>query len=114
MVVHPECRTEVRESADAVLSTGGMDAYIKRMGAPAYIIGTECGMLYTLQKSNPGVSFYLPGSNPMLCPNMKLTSAASVLRSLTDMTEKITVPEPIAHRALAAITRMMEIGRAEK
>jgi len=114
VIVHPECRSKVRELADAVLSTGGMDAFVKKSGAPAYIVGTECGMLYPLGKLNPGVSFYLPGSNQMLCPNMKLTTAVSVMRALETTVEKIIVPQEIAARARKAIERMMQIGRREK
>jgi quinolinate synthase len=114
VIVHPECRAEVREIADAVLSTGGMDGYVKQSDATEFIIGTECGMLYPLGKANPTKRFYLPGRNPMLCPNMKLTSVTSVLCALTNLVEKITVPEEIARRAKTAIDRMMEIGRREK
>jgi quinolinate synthase len=45
---------------------------------------------------------------------MKLTSVTSVLRALTNLQEKITVPEEIARRAKIAIDRMMEIGRRER
>jgi quinolinate synthase len=114
VIVHPECRQEVRDIADAVLSTGGMDGYVKQSDATEFIIGTECGMLYPLGKANPGKRFYLPGTNPMLCPNMKLTTVTSVLRSLTNLVEKVTVEPEIARRAKTAIDRMMEIGRKER
>jgi quinolinate synthase len=114
VIVHPECREEVRDIADAVLSTGGMDGWVKQSDAAEFIIGTECGMLYPLSKANPSKRFYLPGKNQMLCPNMKLTTVTSVLRSLTNMVEKITVEPEIARRAKTAIDRMMEIGRKER
>jgi quinolinate synthase len=114
VIVHPECRREVREIADAVLSTGGMDGYVKQSDADEFIIGTECGMLYPLGKANPSKRFYLPGWNRMLCPNMKLTSVTSVLRALTNLEEKIAVEPEIARRAKIAIDRMMEIGREER
>ena len=59
--VHPECRREVLEKADYVLSTSGMLKEAARLESKKYIIGTEEGLLYRLQKDNPEKEFYSLG-----------------------------------------------------
>jgi len=56
--VHPECRPEVIDLADKVLSTGQMVAEAKRTGKKEVIIGTESGIIYRLKKENPTKNFY--------------------------------------------------------
>jgi quinolinate synthase len=112
VLVHPECRPEVTALADAVLSTGGMLKYVKESAADEFVIGTETGLLYTLQKQNPEKVFY-PASEKAVCPNMKLTTPEKVLWSLEDMAALVDVPEAIAGRARRAIERMLKVGRQD-
>lgn len=112
VVVHPECRPEVTSLADAVVSTGGMVKFVKESGAKEFIIGTETGIIYRLQKENPDKKFY-PATELAICPNMKLITLEKVLWSLEDLKTVITVPEDIRLRAKKAIERMLEIGRQD-
>ena len=45
VMVHPECRREVRNLADKILSTGGMVKYARESEAREFIIGTEVGII---------------------------------------------------------------------
>jgi quinolinate synthase len=112
VVVHPECRPDVVALADAVVSTSGMVKFVKESKAVEFIIGTETGILYRLQKENPGKKFY-PASELAVCPNMKLTTLEKVLWSLEDMKTEIKVPEAIRVKAKQAIDKMLEIGRQD-
>jgi len=78
LVVHPECRQEVAEMADAVESTSGMIRFCREDDADEYLIGTETGMLYRLSRDVPGKRFY-PVTDMAVCPNMKLTTLGKVL-----------------------------------
>jgi len=109
-VCHPECRPEVVDIADHVCSTSGMYKFCKESDAPAFIIGTEMGILYRLRKENPGKRFILP-SDCLICPNMKLTTLEDVAESLREMSGVVTVPEDIRVRAKAALDRMLEVPR---
>ncbi|MDH7479755.1 MAG: quinolinate synthase NadA, partial [Syntrophomonadaceae bacterium] len=51
LLVHPECRPEVTELADGVLSTAGMLRYAQSSSAAAFIIGTEEGLLHQLRRA---------------------------------------------------------------
>ena len=110
VVVHPECKPEVIELADEVLSTGGMIKYANSMEAREMIVGTEIGIIYRLSKENPGKRF-IPISEQALCPSMKLITLEKVLWSLEDMAPEVKVPEEVRIRAKAAVDRMLEIGR---
>ncbi len=107
VVVHPECRPQVIELADAVLSTSGICRFTRETDAREVIIGTESGIIHRLQKENPGKTF-IPASSRAVCPNMKKITLEKVLRALRDMAPQITVPEPIRLRAKRAVDLMLE------
>ncbi|HEY40589.1 MAG TPA: quinolinate synthase NadA [Dehalococcoidia bacterium] len=107
-LVHPECRPEVIELADAVLSTSGMCRYAQESDANEIIVGTESGIIYRMQKENPDKTF-IPISDKAVCPNMKKITLEKVLWSLKEMSPQVTVPEPIRIRAKQAVDWMLEI-----
>lgn len=109
ILVHPECRVEVQEIADRVCSTSQMISHAQESKANEFIICTEIGMLYRLQKENPGKKF-IPGSPNALCPNMKLNNLEKVLWALEDMKYEIHVDENIRKQALSAIEKMVAIS----
>jgi len=108
VMAHPECRPDVLELADKVLSTGGMVKEAKESKSKRFIVATEVGMLHRLKKENPKKEFY-PASERAVCPNMKLTTLEKVLWSLEEMKNKITVPKNISIKAKNAIEKMVAI-----
>jgi len=108
VLVHPECRPEVIDVADFVYSTSGMIRHVCEGNEPAYIIGTEIGILYRMQKDCPGKSCY-PLSGRAVCTNMKKTNLSLLFRSLENLAPQVTVPGPIAKRARNAIERMLAV-----
>jgi quinolinate synthase len=108
-VAHPECRPEVLELADKVLSTSGMLRYAEEVKASEFIVGTEVGLLYPLKKANPDKNFY-PASEQMLCPDMKKISLEDVARSLEYMEGEVKVPENISQSAFKAVQRMVALS----
>ncbi|MBA3065294.1 quinolinate synthase NadA [bacterium] len=109
VLVHPECRTEICNMADEVLSTSGMEKYARENSCGEMIIGTETGLIYRLQKDNPLKKFY-PASDGAVCPNMKKTSLEKVLWALEEMKYEIKVKESTAEAARKAIDRMIACG----
>jgi quinolinate synthase len=107
-MAHPECRSNVLELADLVTSTAGMLRYAKESKHASFIVGTEVGLLYPLQKENPDKAFY-PASEDMLCPDMKKITLEDVLNSLDDLAPEVKVPEDIRVPAFEAVRRMIEI-----
>ncbi|MEQ8152202.1 MAG: quinolinate synthase NadA [Smithellaceae bacterium] len=108
VLVHPECSPELTALADVVASTEGMCRYAKESAETEFIIGTEIGIIYRMQKENPGKNFY-PASDKAICPTMKRINLEKVLRSLTDLVHEITIPQDIMDRARLSIERMLKI-----
>ncbi|MDR2850386.1 MAG: quinolinate synthase NadA [Verrucomicrobiota bacterium] len=108
VLVHPECPQPVRDAADAVLSTGGMCRHVLTRPEPAFIIGTEVGILHRLRRENPAKTFH-PLLEQAVCPNMKKITLEKVLWSLRDLQTPVTVPEPTATLARRSIEAMLAI-----
>lgn len=108
VLVHPECRPDVVELADAVASTTGMLRYAGESAANEFIICTEKGILHQFHKRYPDKKFY-PASDKLVCPNMKATTLDKVHRSLVTMEPQITVAPEIRERALNCLERMLAI-----
>ena len=110
VVIHPECRPEVIALADEVLSTSGMCRYAQRDEVREMVVGTEMGIIHRLKKENHGKRF-IPVSEQAICPNMKLITLEKVLWSLEEMTPEVKVPDEIRLKAIAAVDKMLRIGR---
>lgn len=109
VIAHPECRPEVSAAADAVLSTSQMLRYAAGDQADEFIVVTESGLLHGLGKAAPGKRFYNVAP-AMLCPNMKLTRLDHVRDVLSDLSNRVQVPDEIAVAARSSLQRMTEIG----
>ncbi|MDR3687156.1 MAG: quinolinate synthase NadA [Coriobacteriia bacterium] len=109
VMVHPECRPQVVDMADAVLSTSQMLDYAVSSSADEFVVVTESGLLHALQKAAPEKHFY-ELSPRMLCPNMKVTTLQKVRDCLDRGSGEITLDEDVRLRALAAVKKMIAIG----
>ena len=107
VLVHPECAKDVRDAADACLSTGGMCRFARETAARRMIVGTEQGILHRLRKENPGKEFVPAGD--LICPDMKKTTLENLRDALRDMKTEVVVPEETAARARRAIEAMLAI-----
>jgi quinolinate synthase len=109
VMAHPECRPEVVDLADAVLSTSQMLAFAAHSPAAEFVVATEAGLLHALQNAAPGKRFF-ELSPRMLCPNMKLTTLVKVRDCLVQGYGAVTVEADVRERALLAVERMVAIG----
>jgi len=107
-MAHPECRTEVLDLADEIASTSGMLKIARESDRRAFIVGTEVGLLYSLQKASPDKRFY-PASEALECRDMKKITLEDVAKSLELLTGQVKVPENIRIPALKAVERMIAI-----
>ena len=108
-IAHPECRPEVIDLAQAVLSTSQMLRYVKESPNQSFIIGTEEGLLHRLKKENPDKSFYLVAKS-QTCVNMKRTTLKTVAETMEQRKNVVRVPEEIRVRAKEAVDRMLEVA----
>ena len=108
VLVHPECAREVRELADACLSTGGMCAFARASAAETVIVGTERGILHRLRKENPAKRFVSAGD--LVCPDMKKTTLENLRDALKYGRHEVTVDPDVAARARRAIEAMLKVS----
>jgi len=106
--VHPECRPEVIDLADKVLSTGHMVKAARETSAKEVLVGTEAGILYRLRKENSRATFY-PVKDLAFCSNMKKINLIKVWKALEEMQFRVEVPAAISQRARGAIEKMIQI-----
>ena len=108
VLVHPECARDVREAADAQLSTGGMCKFARESDAQTILVGTEVGLLHRLRQENPAKTF-IPVTETLICPNMKKTTLENVAEALREMKTQVEVAPEIAAKAKRAIEAMLAI-----
>ncbi len=109
VMAHPECRPEVVDIADAVLSTSQMLCHAASSPAQEFIVVTEEGLLHGLAKAAPGKRF-VNLEPTMLCPNMKVTTITKLRDCLRAMSGEIVMDEDIRLAALASVEKMIAIG----
>jgi quinolinate synthase len=109
VMAHPECRPEVVDLADAVLSTSQMLSYAVDSASREFVVVTESGLLHGLNKAAPDKRFF-ELSPRMLCPNMKVTTLTKVRDALATCSGEVLVAEPVRRRALSAVEKMIAIG----
>jgi len=110
VLVHPECTEEVTDAADFAGSTSEMIKYTEESDAKEFIVGTEIGILYELQKKCPDKSFYFPENTPV-CPDMKLITLEKILKVLETEENSVSVDEELTMAASRTLERMLELAK---
>ena len=110
VAVHPECPKVVLELADYVGSTSGIIKYATESDASEFIIGTEMGVSFDLQRKNPGKHFYFPETTP-ICPDMKTITLDKIIQVLKTGENAVSVSEEIAATADKPLKRMLELSK---
>lgn len=110
ILVHPECSEEVTGLADYAGSTSGIIQYATASEKTEFIIGTEVGVRYELEKRNPEKKFYFPKTEPV-CQDMKLITLEKILDVLKREGNAASVAEEQAEAAKQTLTRMLELAK---
>lgn len=108
ILAHPECNKPVRDLADYIGSTSGIINYATKCEDNEFIICTEEGILYELNKRNPNKKFYFP--EKMICPNMKKTSLEKVYDALCGKIDEVVLDKEISEKALTSLENMHKLG----
>jgi quinolinate synthase len=119
-LIHPECGCatqcmeyvaagDIPEGGVYMFSTSGMLDYVREHAEGEFIVATETGMLYPMQKAAPGATL-APANPKAVCKYMKMITLPKLRDSLRDMRFEVKVPPNIADRARRPIERMVAIG----
>ncbi len=108
IVVHPECRKDVRDMADFIGSTSQIVNHIKNADASQVIVGTEKGVIHQLRKLRPEIEF-IPAYNEFLCDQMRMITLERLRKTLERERFEVKVNEETAIKARKAIEKMLSI-----
>jgi quinolinate synthase len=86
-----------------------MMKHARESGAKQFLVATETGILYRMQKENPEKQF-IPIKSDASCKYMKKITLEKVYNSLREDIYEVKVPEPTADKARSAIERMLAIS----
>ncbi len=100
---------EILEEAAYIGSTSGIIDYASKSSATEFIIGTELGVMYKLEKENPDKRFY-PLMPCQVCQDMKKINLEKVLKCMEEETGEVEVEEELRNSALASLDRMLELA----
>lgn len=128
VMAHLECKAPVLAVADVKGSTADMLKYAQNHLPQTYIVATEAGILFELQRTCPECTF-LPVPPEVTesagatdsdiskgscacneCQYMKLNTLQKLLACLRDEAPEVTVAPDIAQDAVKPINRMLELS----
>jgi quinolinate synthase len=112
VAAHPECPGEVLRMADFIGSTSAIIDWCVHQPTAEFIVMTESGVRYSLEKLAPEKKFYFVANencNCSECPYMKLNSLEKLLNCLETLQPRIELPAGIMQRALPPLERMLAV-----
>ena len=109
VLAHPECIASVLSIADFIGSTTGILKQAAASNAKEFIIATEIGVRYELEKQNPKKTFYFPKTEPV-CMDMKKITLDGILHVLRTGENGAAVASNIAEPSKATLNRMLELA----
>ncbi|HZH54410.1 MAG TPA: quinolinate synthase NadA [Sphingobacteriaceae bacterium] len=113
-IAHPECEPHILEAADYIGSTSGLLKYTIDNESDTFIVATESGILYQMQKASPHKTFIpAPPDNTCACndcPFMKLNTLEKLYNCLKFEQPEVDLPAELIAQARKPIERMLEIS----
>src|SRR5438046_1182129 len=111
-LAHPECPQQVLDMADFIGSTSAIIRWCAESDAREFIIVTESGVRFSLERSAPGKKFYFVANencNCSECPYMKLNTLEKLRDCLANLEPRVELSADVMRRALPPIERMLAI-----
>lgn len=112
VVAHPECPEPVLAMADFVGSTSAIIEWCAASDANEFIVMTESGINFSLQRQAPEKRFYYVANencNCSECPYMKLNTLQKLRDCLLKLEPRIELSQELMDRALVPLERMLAV-----
>ncbi len=126
VLAHPECKAAVLTLADVIGSTAALLEYAKKSDENEFLVATEAGILFEMQRVCP-TKHFIPvppeisesfDENGNLipcacneCNYMRLNTMQKLYNCLKNETNEIVVNPEIARKAIGCIDRMLELSK---
>jgi quinolinate synthase len=112
VVAHPECPADVLRHADFIGSTSAIIDYCGSSFADEFIVMTESGVSFSLERVAPGKKFHYVANencNCSECPFMRLNTLEKLRDSLLYLEPQVELSDDLIARALVPLERMLAI-----
>ena len=114
-IAHPESDSQVLDFAHYIGSTSGLLGFIETDDAQVYIVATEAGILYEMQKRAPHKTFIPAPVNDDTCACsecafMKLNTLEKLYLCMKYELPEIQLDDSLMSKARASIQRMLSLG----
>jgi quinolinate synthase len=113
VVAHPECPEAVLTHADFIGSTSAIIEYCAVSNSPEFIVMTESGVNFSLERVAPGKKFHYvrnENCNCSECPYMRLNTLEKLRDALLNLEPRVELPQDLIERALLPIERMLAVN----
>lgn len=110
ILTHPECPAKIRDMSDYIGSTSGIIDYAGKSDKEEFIVCTENGVFYELQKNNPGKKFYFTETEPV-CHDMKLITLEKILHVLKSGENEVKISQTLRTEAVKPLNNMLELAK---
>lgn len=118
VLAHPECKSPVLKLADVIGSTAALLRYTTQSDAQEFIVATESGILFEMEKASPGKTFIPvpPESSESVgchcneCAYMRLNTLEKLYNCLKYEWPEITLDSGTIQDAVKPINAMLDIS----
>ncbi len=110
VLTHPECSEDIRNISDFLGSTADIINYATASEDIEFIICTENGVRFELEKRNPHKKFFFTSTEPV-CTDMKLITPEKILRVLQTGENKVFVSDKIQEDAVKPLENMLALAK---
>ena len=118
VLAHPECKAPILAQSDVIGSTKALLEHTIKSPAKRFIIATESGIIFEMQRACPDKEFIpVPpemtegvGCSCNECEYMRMNTLEKVYKCLRDEQPQINVNTEIAVKAVQSIHKMLEMS----
>ena len=118
VLAHPECKAPILAQSDVIGSTKALLEHTIKSSAKRFIIATESGILFEMQRACPDKEFIpVPpevtegvGCSCNECEYMRMNTLEKVYKCLKNESPEMIVPKETAEKAVSSIQRMLEMS----
>ena len=118
VLAHPECKAPILAQSDVIGSTKALLEHTIQSSAKRFIIATESGILFEMQRACPDKEFIpVPpevtegvGCSCNECEYMRMNTLEKVYACLKNEAPEMIVPKETAEKAVSSIQRMLEMS----
>ena len=119
VLAHPECKAPILAQSDVIGSTKALLEHTIKSDAKRFIIATESGILFEMQRACPDKEFIpVPpevtegvGCSCNECEYMRMNTLDKLYACLKDEQPEMHVEKETAEKAISSIQRMLEMSK---